>query len=121
MEELREKVEKQYAAFPPKLRSKIKFSPTLNMYNDRDNVFGRLVGIAFEHPESPIGKGSLKDLVKSLQITNETELLRDLSNNMTRIQSEEGVVGGKKRKLNITKHLSRRGRNTNRKTLRQRK
>ena len=96
MEELREKVEKQYAAFPPKLRRKIKFSPTLNMYNDIDgNMSGRFVRIAFEFPESPAGKLSLKDLIKILQKDDinasrlEKELLKELSDNMTRIKSEE--------------------------------
>ena len=95
MEELRKKVEKQYAAFPPKLRRRIKFSPTLKMYNDSENMFGRFVRIAFEFPESPAGKLSLKDLIKILQKDDinasrlETELLKELSDNMTRIKSEE--------------------------------
>ena len=94
MEELREKVEKQYAAFPPKLRRKIKFSPTLNIYNNPDDsTVGRIVRVAFEFPESPIGKGSLKDLINAIK-KNSTEkqlleFLKELSDNMTRIQSEE--------------------------------
>ena len=129
MEELLEKVEKQYAAFPPKLRRKIKFSPSLNIYNNPDDsTVGRIVRIAFEFPESPIGKGSLKDLINAIK-KNSTEkqlleFLKELSDNMTRIQyEEEGAMeidhGGRRKRSK--RSLGRRGRKSRRKTLRQRK